>query len=56
MTRIIHPKVLAVLICMIVIITKISVEWGVAFEGYIPSKQLFSSGGIYTCTNNFYFS
>lgn len=43
-------KVLAVLICMVVIITKVHVNWGDAFQGYIPSKYIFSSGGIYTCT------
>ena len=34
---------------MVIIITKVHVNWGDAFEGYIPSKYIFSSGGIYTC-------
>ena len=34
---------------MIVIITKVQVNWGDAFKGYLPSKYIFSSGGIYTC-------
>ncbi|TFK42220.1 natural resistance-associated macrophage protein-domain-containing protein [Crucibulum laeve] len=40
--------VLAVMICMIVIISKVDVNWGHAFEGYIPSKYIFQSGGLYT--------
>ncbi|KAF8167251.1 natural resistance-associated macrophage protein-domain-containing protein [Crassisporium funariophilum] len=40
--------VLAVLVCMIVIISKVDVNWAHAFEGYIPSKHMFASGGIYT--------
>jgi metal iron transporter len=35
---------------MIVIIAKVHVNWGNAFLGYVPSKYIFSSGGIYTCT------
>ena len=42
-------KVIAVLVCMIVIISKVDVNWADAFEGYIPSKYIFASGGIYTC-------
>jgi len=44
----IAAMVLAVLICMVAIITKVHVNWGNAFQGYIPSKYIFSSGGIYT--------
>ncbi|KAF8817621.1 natural resistance-associated macrophage protein [Phlegmacium glaucopus] len=44
----IASMVLAVLICMIIIIAKVHVDWGDAFQGYIPSKYIFSSGGIYT--------
>ncbi|KAF9478920.1 Nramp-domain-containing protein [Pholiota conissans] len=40
--------VLAVLICMIVIISKVDVNWGDAFVGYVPSKYIFASGGVYT--------
>ncbi|KAF8174935.1 natural resistance-associated macrophage protein-domain-containing protein [Pholiota molesta] len=40
--------VLAVLVCMIVIITKVGVNWAHAFEGYIPTKHIFASGGVYT--------
>ena len=32
------------------LITRISVDWGDAFRGYIPSKALFGSGSLYTCT------
>ncbi|KAJ7116779.1 natural resistance-associated macrophage protein-domain-containing protein [Mycena crocata] len=40
--------VLAVLTCMVVIITKVNVDWAKAFEGFLPSKYLFNSGGLYT--------
>jgi len=42
-------KVIAVLICMIVIISKVDVNWAKAFEGYVPSKYIFAQGGVYTC-------
>lgn len=38
---------------MIVIIAKVNVNWGDAFRGYIPSKYIFTSGGIYTCMMTF---
>lgn len=34
---------------MFVIITKIEVDWGQAFLGYVPSKKIFEAGGLYTC-------
>jgi len=34
---------------MFVIITKIDVDWGEAFFGYIPSKRVFQAGSLYTC-------
>ncbi|KAF8079350.1 natural resistance-associated macrophage protein-domain-containing protein [Lyophyllum atratum] len=40
--------VIAVLICMAIIIAKVDVDWAKAFEGYIPSKYIFSSGALYT--------
>ncbi|KJA28340.1 hypothetical protein HYPSUDRAFT_33699 [Hypholoma sublateritium FD-334 SS-4] len=40
--------VLAVFICMIVIISKVDVNWAQAFEGFVPSKKVFASGGVYT--------
>ncbi|KIK00753.1 hypothetical protein K443DRAFT_678945 [Laccaria amethystina LaAM-08-1] len=40
--------VLAVLICMVVIISKVNVNWADAFQGYLPSKYIFKSGGLYT--------
>ncbi|TFK66073.1 putative transporter of the NRAMP family [Pluteus cervinus] len=40
--------VLAVLICMAVIIAKVDVDWASAFGGFIPSKYIFRSGGLYT--------
>lgn len=44
----IAAMVLAVLICMAVIIAKIDVNWADAFQGYVPSKYIFKSGGLYT--------
>ncbi|KAI0093794.1 natural resistance-associated macrophage protein-domain-containing protein [Irpex rosettiformis] len=40
--------VFTVLVCMAVIIAQVGVNWGDAFDGYIPSKTLFQSGGLYT--------
>ncbi|KDQ62894.1 hypothetical protein JAAARDRAFT_28865 [Jaapia argillacea MUCL 33604] len=40
--------VLAVLVSMSIIISKISINWGDAFDGFIPSKPVFQSGGLYT--------
>ena len=42
-------QVFIVLICMAIIISKASVHWGDAFEGFLPSKTLFQSGALYTC-------
>ncbi|KAF5385122.1 hypothetical protein D9615_000896 [Tricholomella constricta] len=40
--------VIAVLVCMAIIIAKVDVNWAKAFEGYVPSKYVFSSGALYT--------
>ncbi|KAK7034604.1 Manganese transporter smf1 [Paramarasmius palmivorus] len=40
--------VLAVLVCMGIIIAKIDVDWGDAFEGYLPSKYIVPNGALYT--------
>ncbi|KAG2365540.1 smf Mn2+ and Fe2+ transporter [Suillus spraguei] len=45
---IITALVLAVLICMAVIIARVSVAWGQAFDGFVPSREIFSSGALYT--------
>ena len=42
-------KVFSILICMLVIITKIEVGWGQVFLGYVPSKYIFQPGSLYTC-------
>jgi len=48
--RSIHlSKVFAVLICMVIIVSKVDVTWGQAFFGFVPSKQVFQAGGLYTC-------
>ncbi|KAK1236706.1 Manganese transporter smf1 [Marasmius sp. AFHP31] len=45
---IISGLVLAVLVCICVILGKVNVDWGDAFEGYLPSKYIFPSGALYT--------
>ncbi|KAI0345071.1 natural resistance-associated macrophage protein [Trametopsis cervina] len=45
---IIGVLVFTVLICMAVIIAQVGVRWGDAFDGFIPSKTIFQSGGLYT--------
>ncbi|EPT03403.1 hypothetical protein FOMPIDRAFT_1115960 [Fomitopsis schrenkii] len=39
--------VFIVLICMAIIISKAGVHWGEAFDGFVPSKALVSSEGLY---------
>lgn len=34
---------------MLVIITKIEVDWGQVFHGYVPSRKIFQAGSLYTC-------
>jgi metal iron transporter len=38
---------------MVVIISKVNVNWADAFQGYLPSKYIFKSGGLYTCMSPF---
>ncbi|KAJ7508664.1 natural resistance-associated macrophage protein-domain-containing protein [Mycena galericulata] len=40
--------VIAVLICMVVIITRVQVDWAQAFDGYLPSKYVFGADALYT--------
>jgi metal iron transporter len=42
-------QVLAVLICMLIIISKMDVDWPKTFEGFLPSKYIFGHGGLYIC-------
>ncbi|OBZ79272.1 hypothetical protein A0H81_01563 [Grifola frondosa] len=44
----IDALVFTVLACMAVIISKVNVNWGDAFDGFVPSKTIFNSGGLYT--------
>ncbi|TFK21529.1 natural resistance-associated macrophage protein [Coprinopsis marcescibilis] len=44
----IAAMVVAVLVCMVIVIAKLDVHWGDAFFGYVPSKYIFQSGGLYT--------
>ena len=46
-------KVFSVLICMLVIIMKVEVDWGQTFLGYVPSKYIFQPGSLYTCEPHF---
>ena len=34
---------------MLIIITKIEVDWGQTFYGYVPSGKIFKAGSLYTC-------
>ncbi|KAF7791103.1 hypothetical protein EIP86_002064 [Pleurotus ostreatoroseus] len=45
---IIAAMVFTVLICMAVIISQVGVRWGDAFLGFVPSRTVFQSGGLYT--------
>ncbi|KAE9407319.1 natural resistance-associated macrophage protein [Gymnopus androsaceus JB14] len=40
--------VLAVLICMCIIVSRVDVQWNRAFQGYLPSKYIFPNGAFYT--------
>ncbi|ETW86739.1 Mn2+ and Fe2+ transporter of the NRAMP family [Heterobasidion irregulare TC 32-1] len=40
--------VIAVLVCMCIIISRVDVVRDQAFEGYLPSKTVFQSGALYT--------
>jgi metal iron transporter len=33
---------------MCIIISKVNVDWGDAFFGFVPSKTIFQQGGLYT--------
>ncbi|KAF5327083.1 hypothetical protein D9619_004505 [Psilocybe cf. subviscida] len=44
----IAAMVIAVLVCMLIVIARVNVDWRTAFEGYLPSKFLFKAGGLYT--------
>ncbi|KAI9511855.1 natural resistance-associated macrophage protein [Russula earlei] len=40
--------VLAVLVCMCILVSRVRVDWDDAFHGFLPSKSLFHHGGLYT--------
>ncbi|EPQ60172.1 smf Mn2+ and Fe2+ transporter [Gloeophyllum trabeum ATCC 11539] len=40
--------VLAVFISMAMIIARVHIDWGTTFLGFVPSKTVFQSGGLYT--------
>ncbi|THU79102.1 natural resistance-associated macrophage protein [Dendrothele bispora CBS 962.96] len=39
--------VLSVMVCMCIIISKLNINWGDTFEGYLPSKYVFPNGAAY---------
>jgi metal iron transporter len=41
-------QVLSILICIAIVIGRTDVDWAKAFDGFVPSKTLFKSGGLYT--------
>ncbi|CAK5280690.1 unnamed protein product [Mycena citricolor] len=43
----IAAMVLAVMVCLVIIIVKVDVDWDDAFLGFVPSKYLFTSNGLY---------
>jgi metal iron transporter len=45
-------KVLAVLICICIVISKVDVHWSQAFQGFLPSKEIFRADGLYTGTTS----
>ncbi|KAK7007023.1 natural resistance-associated macrophage protein-domain-containing protein [Favolaschia claudopus] len=45
---IIAGLVMAVLICMVIIISKVDVNWAKSFEGFLPSKYMFGNNALYT--------
>ncbi|KAL1707366.1 natural resistance-associated macrophage protein-domain-containing protein [Schizophyllum commune] len=40
--------VLAVLICLLIVIASVEINWGTAFKGFIPSKYVIQNGALYT--------
>ncbi|KXN84965.1 Manganese transporter pdt1 [Leucoagaricus sp. SymC.cos] len=40
--------VMAVLLCMAIVISQIQINWGLAFDGFLPSKYVFGSGALYS--------
>ena len=41
--------VLSVFVSLIYVIVRVGPKWGDAFDGFIPSKNIFKPGGLYTC-------
>jgi metal iron transporter len=39
--------ILVVLACMAVLMHRLEPHWGTVFRSYLPTKQLFGSGGVY---------
>ncbi|KAK7451234.1 Manganese transporter smf1 [Stygiomarasmius scandens] len=44
----IGAMVIAVLICMCIVISKVNVQWGDTFMGYLPSRYIIPNGALYT--------
>ncbi|ESK81850.1 putative transporter of the nramp family [Moniliophthora roreri MCA 2997] len=43
----IGAMVLAVFICMCIIISRVDIHWGTAFQGYLPSKYIIPNGALF---------
>ncbi|KZP29384.1 hypothetical protein FIBSPDRAFT_851825, partial [Athelia psychrophila] len=43
------PLVRCPFVCLPIIIAKVDANWAQAFDGFVPSKTIFASGGLYTC-------
>lgn len=39
---------------MVIVISRVDVEWAQAFDGFLPSKYIFGAGGLYTCQYLFF--
>ncbi|GJE97814.1 Nramp-domain-containing protein [Phanerochaete sordida] len=44
---VIGALVFTVLVCMAIIISQVDVNWGKAFDGFVPSDSIFKSGALY---------
>ncbi|KAF7313959.1 hypothetical protein HMN09_00554300 [Mycena chlorophos] len=40
--------VIAVLVCMVIVVSRVHVHWAEAFDGFLPSKTIFKSDALYT--------
>ena len=48
-----NMQVIAVFGCLIVVIVKVTVNWGQAFKGFLPSETVVGPSALYICTSTF---